>query len=196
MAWTTPSTIVTGDTIVASWANTYVRDNTAYLKGLLDGTGGAVGVTVPNKLTFYNDAQFYADATAYPGTNPRLNFDTNDYFYYYRSGDQFAWVIATINALTIDGNGKLTGAGFFDSGEVSISATSYLTVNHGLPARPRFVAAWGSTGSGGADGKTLPFGMNTQIPANELTINDVNSTRVYLYNGYGATRYANVYCML
>lgn len=34
MAWTTPATLVTGDVIQASWANTHVRDNSRYLKGL------------------------------------------------------------------------------------------------------------------------------------------------------------------
>lgn len=34
MAWTTPATLVTGATIQASWANTHVRDNERYLKGL------------------------------------------------------------------------------------------------------------------------------------------------------------------
>ena len=34
MGWTTPATLVTGDVIQASWANTHVRDNSRYLKGL------------------------------------------------------------------------------------------------------------------------------------------------------------------
>ena len=40
MAWTTPATVVTGDVIQASWANTHVRDNSRYLKGL----DGAVSI--------------------------------------------------------------------------------------------------------------------------------------------------------
>lgn len=47
MAWTTPATLVTGTTIQASWANTHVRDNSRYLKGL-DGAvaiGDSVSIT-------------------------------------------------------------------------------------------------------------------------------------------------------
>ena len=40
MAWTTPATLVTGAVIQASWANTHVRDNERYLKGL----DGAVAI--------------------------------------------------------------------------------------------------------------------------------------------------------
>lgn len=40
MGWTTPATLVTGDVIQASWANTHVRDNERYLKGL----DGAVSI--------------------------------------------------------------------------------------------------------------------------------------------------------
>ncbi len=40
MGWTTPATLVTGDVIQASWANTHVRDNERYLKGL----DGAVAI--------------------------------------------------------------------------------------------------------------------------------------------------------
>jgi YD repeat-containing protein len=40
MAWTNPITVVTGDIIPASYGNTYVRDNTRYLKGM----DGAVSI--------------------------------------------------------------------------------------------------------------------------------------------------------
>jgi hypothetical protein len=36
MAWTAVATVVTGDIITASWGNTYVRDNTDYLKTAID----------------------------------------------------------------------------------------------------------------------------------------------------------------
>lgn len=37
MPWVTPPTVVAGDIILASWGNTYVRDNTAYLKNVIAG---------------------------------------------------------------------------------------------------------------------------------------------------------------
>jgi len=33
MAWTTPATVLVGDPATSSWANTFVRDNTAWLYG-------------------------------------------------------------------------------------------------------------------------------------------------------------------
>jgi len=36
MAWSTVATVVTGDIITAAWGNTYVRDNTDYLKTAID----------------------------------------------------------------------------------------------------------------------------------------------------------------
>ena len=38
MAWTTPRTWVAAEVVTASVMNTHVRDNLAYLKGILDGT--------------------------------------------------------------------------------------------------------------------------------------------------------------
>jgi len=56
MAWTTPATLVTGDVIQASWANTHVRDNSRYLKGL-DGD------------TAFSDGATFADHVGIGGSN-------------------------------------------------------------------------------------------------------------------------------
>lgn len=192
MAWVSPRTWVASAILTAAQLNTDVRDNLNYLKGLLDGTGSDA-VTVPGVLNIMADSLFSFQKTS---GDPIWVMDANDWLQWQRASNALRLVIGAVEKFAIDGNGKLTGAGFFDSGEVSIAATGYLSVPHGLPARPRFVSAWGGLSSGTANSKTLPFGHSTQIPANELTINDVDATRVYLYNGYGATRYANVYCIL
>jgi hypothetical protein len=57
VAWTTPVTIVTGDVIQASWANTHVRDNSRYLKGL----DGPVAIS--------DDVSVAGDVTASEGVN-------------------------------------------------------------------------------------------------------------------------------
>lgn len=39
MPWTPPTTIVAGQVLTAAYGNANIRDNSAYLKGVLDGTG-------------------------------------------------------------------------------------------------------------------------------------------------------------
>lgn len=60
MAWTTPVTVVTGNTITAAWGNTYVRDNTRYLKGM-DGA-----------IVFESGAQFDTNVLVIDATNNRV----------------------------------------------------------------------------------------------------------------------------
>lgn len=62
MAWTTPATVVTGDVIQASWANTHVRDNSRYLKGLDGPTGFSDDISVAGSVTTTGDADIAGDA--------------------------------------------------------------------------------------------------------------------------------------
>ncbi len=39
MPWTPPTTIVAGQVLTAAYGNANIRDNSAYLKGVIDGTG-------------------------------------------------------------------------------------------------------------------------------------------------------------
>lgn len=51
MTWTSPSTVATGDTITASLWNTYVRDNSNHLRGMLPDPGAAGMVPYSNSST-------------------------------------------------------------------------------------------------------------------------------------------------
>lgn len=188
MAWTTPATVVTGDIITAAYGNTYVRDNTAYLKGLLDGTGSGT-VTVPGKLSIANDAAFFLDKS---GADPLLQWDTNDYMAYSRSGNHYSVVIGAALAFDIDANGKLTGIGFYDSGAFSAGAGVTTTLHTGWGAnQPRFV--WGYWGNGSGT-ITLPIaGFDAPAGASKFGNVDVASDAIEVINGSGSTHWFRVF---
>ena len=108
MAWTAPATAVTGDIVPASFWNTYGRDNLSYLKGLLDGTGGAITVTVPDRLQVANDANF---SLYKAGSSPLLLFDTNDYCIYDRGTNTLSFVVGGATRALFDSAGKITSVG-------------------------------------------------------------------------------------
>lgn len=182
MAYTAVITVVTGDIIPASYGNTYLRDNMAYLKSLLDGTGGAVTVTVPNALRITNDSFF---GLRNPGGGPLFEVDSGDYFYFDRATNTFQWVVGSVQKFLLDSNGKLTGAGFYSSGEVAVATGGSVAVNHGLGARPRFVQVWGSTASGAENSKTTPY-----------SVGSATSTQLTFAQNTGVTLYINFYAML
>lgn len=195
MAWTSPRTWVALTTaITAAALNTDLRDNLNYLKGLLDGTG-STDVTVPADLYVANDANFGLQKS----TNPRLLFDSGpDEIAYDRTNNLYAIKVAGANALTIDSTGKLTGAGFYDSGAVSIAAGVSTDFSHGLGARPRFVRGWFST-VGSAD---LADGSTAQTPnilvggsAADVRFSYSTNTVSRVTNGLGVTAWVRVFAM-
>jgi len=195
VVWNSPSTVVTGDIITAAWGNTYVRDNTAYLKGLLDGTGGAVGVTVPSSFAVENDALFGMFKS---GGSPYIRLDSGDQIYYDRTNNILYFAVGTVNKLAIDSNGKITGAAFYSSGEVSLANNTVSTLSHGLPGRPRLITGFHAGGSTTEDGKTFPItpGDPSQwaTPAG-VYLQLANSTQLQINNKSGATIYFHVYAM-
>ena len=183
MAWTTPATAVTGDIIPASFWNTYGRDNLAYLKSLLDGTGGAVTVTVPGPLRIENDANFGPNLF---GGNPVFNFDPGDAILYDRAANIWNLYFGGSSKLAVNASGKITGTAFYNSGEISVTNGGTPTVSHGLGARPRFVSVYKATTSGSEDSKTQRVDPVT-----------ITNTQIFATpNTDGATRYYNIYAML
>lgn len=192
MPYTTIPTVVTGDIIPASHGN-LLKANLDYHQGLLDGTGGAVTVTVPSTLRIANDAQWSLGLSV---SNPLLNFDANDFMYFDRSGNQLVLQVGASNfPLILASTGKLTGAGFYSSGEVSVTNANSTTVSHGLPARPRSVLGFASTSTGSEDAKTIPFGggWNTN---DTIRVTSVTSTQITVRNDDGGTRFLHIYARL
>jgi len=214
MPWSAPATVVTGDIITAAWGNTYVRDNTAYLMGLLDGTGsgpiivpGAVrtgnrgtawGRSATQTVLAHNTADVGNRLnTGSPGALIQINEDGSVQFYAFPAG---ANPIATFNLLLqMDAAGKLTGVGYYSSGEVSIANATTSTLSHGLSGRPRLVAGYYNSASTSEDGKAFPImvgesGMATTFSG--LVIKRVSNTQIDVENRAGATRYAHIYAIL
>lgn len=192
MAWTTPATVVTGDIITAAYGNTYVRDNTAYLKGLLDGTGGAVTVTVPSQLNIANDANFNLIKA---GSIVQITFDSGgDGLVYDRTANTYNFYIGNAVKLTLDANSKLTGAGFYDSGVFAVTAGATVTLTHGFgAAQPRFV--WGYWNTGALD-VSLPLAA-VDAPAGAHRFGQIFTTAgtIDVINGGAATINAHVFAM-
>lgn len=197
MAWTAPRTWVANVTAITALAlNTDLRDNLLYLKGLLDGTGGAVTVTVPDNLQIENDANFTLFKA---GNYAYLGYDANDYAAYDRTNNYFNWFIGGANKLQLDGNGMLTGAGFYDSGATSVGASSTVNLTHGFAARPRFVWGWQAPAS-------ATLGDTSGTTATTLTTVPNGWTLAFIYsatasvirvdNTTGSTVYVRVFAML
>jgi hypothetical protein len=180
MAYTAVPTAVTGSVVTAAYGN-ILRDNDAAFKAILDGSALGFGSAfAPTSTSNFTLSIISGD--------PYLTFDTGDVLAYNRTNNQWLFVSGGIGSLTIDGaTGKLTGAGFYDSGEVAVTNGSAITVSHGLSARPRFVKIYKATASGTADSKTIP-----DSPA----IATVSNTQIITSNNAdGATRYCNLYAM-
>jgi hypothetical protein len=135
-------------------------------------------------VTVAGDANFNLQVF---GSEPYIILDSGDYLRYLRSTNTLGFYVGSAQKLACDANGKLTGAGFYDSGEVAVTNGSAITVSHGLSARPRFVKIYKATASGTADSKTIP-----DSPA----IATVSNTQIITSNNAdGATRYCNLYAM-
>lgn len=155
---------------------------------MLDGTGSDV-VTVPNDLRIENDSNFWLALVA---SNPAIAFDADDYTEYNRAGNYWRWLIGAAEKLRLASTGKLTGAGFYDSGEVTVTSGSTQGFTHGLGAQPRFLAVYfGSAGSttNVATPAFLSVGATVRYGAND-------STTISVTNNHGSSWVVRVYAML
>src|SRR5687768_14477793 len=126
MVWSAPRTWVANVTaITAAALNTDLRDNLNYLKGLLDGTGPAINVTLPAGLVFpatigtrivlYGDGLNRYQIGVESGATWLMG-DGGIRFY-----DDADTPASSPPRLALDtATGKLTGTGFFDSGATAI----------------------------------------------------------------------------
>lgn len=188
MAWTAPATAVTGDIIPASFWNTYGRDNLAYLKGLLDGTGSD-SVILPGQLRVNGDSNFVVYKNA-PYTI--VQFDSGDDVLYDRTNNLYLFRVGGVVKWQLDGNGKQTGAGFYDSGEVSVSAGSTQGFSHGLGARPRFIAVYFGT-AGSMNNIATPAFISVGAT---VRFSAVDTTTISVVNNHGSTWTVRVFAML
>lgn len=95
--------------------------------------------------------------------------------------------------------GKLTGKGFYDSGEVTLANGGIVTLTHGLGARPRYYAGVyntvaGTTGDASTTAMT-PVSIHP-IAATALRVNWINNASINLVNDGASTAYFRVFAML
>jgi hypothetical protein len=189
VAWTSPKTWSVAEKVTAALMNLHLRDNLLYLKGLLDGSGSDQ-VRVPSSLVVLNDSNFYVGNTS---TTDRfgMGVDTNDWWDFDRVANTFRWIIGGGLALTLDSGGKLSGAGFYDSGEVSVSAGSTQGFAHGLGAQPRFLAVYFGTAGSTTNIATPAFlsvGATVRYSAN-------SNTTISVTNNHGSAWTVRVFAM-
>lgn len=192
MAWTTPKTWAVREKVTAALMNTHLRDNLAWLRGMLDGTGSGT-LTTPGNLNVSNDVDFNLQKLS--ATQPILSFDGNDYIEYNRTANTFILRIAGANKLTLDTNGLLTGAGFFESTEYSVANGATQNIPHGFTGTPRDVEGRYNTVTGDS-GRTRCLAKGYTAPASSCYISEVGATNIVVINNTGATVYVKVWARL
>lgn len=206
MAWTAIPTAVTGSVVTAAYGN-IIKGDLDYHQAFLDGTGTGTIVTLTGCEVRMGKSV--------PSGDPGAIADTLSVFTNKSNGDhevvffndntsptpgalEFAfWQRAystTAMTLGITNDGKLTGKGFYSSGEFSVASAGVGTVSHGLSARPRFVWGFHASATGTEDSKQTPL-VGAGI-ASSVTLGTVSSTQISVSNGMGATRYVHVYAIL
>jgi hypothetical protein len=161
--------------------------------------GGSSGVTqfTSTIQRFANDTAFAVDISA---SNPRIIVDSNDYLEFNRASNYLRLVVGAAEKLRVDSIGQLTGAGFFDSGALTIADTATSALAHGLAYRPRFVWGWCSSVSTAALDGTSAAGVNPIVPdvnaASTVHFTTATGTHISVRNISGGTRYARVFAMV
>lgn len=206
MPYTTIPTVVTGDIIPASYGN-LLKGDLDYHQAFLDGTGSGTIVTL-------NGCELRVGKSV-PGGDPGVIADTLSIFTNKSNADheivffndttspsagalEFAfWQRAystTAMTLGITNDGKLTGKGFYDSGELSMAASATTSPAHGLGAKPRFVFGYWSATTGEVAGTAATGSIG--LPGATVSLTSVSSTTIVVQNTAGATRYARVLALL
>lgn len=159
----------------------------------IPGTALSSTLTLPGSLNIANDANF---GLSY-GSGPIYTADSQDLLSYDRTANNWRFYIGNVIMWQMDGNGKQTSKGIFDSGEVGIVTATTTLIAHGLGAIPRFVGGgWSSTS---ATAKTNPLLTQYQQVAgarSELQIVYVDATNVQVHNWDTVTRYVQVFAFL
>lgn len=210
MSWSTPATAVTGDVIPASFWNTNGRDNLNYLKGLLSGSAtdpvtlaalltlnagvvAAGGVGLASGANFGNTPPPASDSRVYIGWNITnggrdgaiVVNDTGPLLIYSKPGG----VLTAI--LSIGTDGKLTGKGFYDSGEFVVTTNSSVTLNHGLGGQPRRLLGYHGGGT-----PTNTMRMNALGISGEVGISSATVTQIVVVNNTALSTNARVFAQL
>jgi hypothetical protein len=186
VAWTTPFTATAGVVLTAAIWNASVRDDVNADHAVLSGTAQAFGTV------FYptTDTGYHLDLVS---GDPQAIWDTSDYMWYLRSTNVWTIVIGGNSVITIDANGKITGKGFYSSGEVAITTGSNANFAHGLGARPRVVSGFSSATSGTEDSKTNAMVPDEAPHAACVGIRTADLTNLNVLNNIATTRYCHVY---
>lgn len=157
---------------------------------MLDGTGSGT-VIVPAALRVNNDSNFRLDVSS---SNPLLVFDSGDFYHYNRSTDIYSWFIGNVAKLTLDSNGKLGGAGFYESSITSVGAGSSQGFTHGLGAQPRIVMVWyGSAGAGNQQNIATPATLSV---GSTVRWSAADSTTILVTNNTASSQSVRVVAIL
>lgn len=193
MAWTSPKTWSVAEKVTAALMNTHLRDNLLWLRGVLDGTGSD-DVTVPAELRIENDANFKLLKAS--STLPAVQFDTGgDSHYYDRTANTHNLEVGGTAVLTVDADGKLSGNGFVESAEYTITNGSTQNIAHGLPATPRVVIGRYGTATGDS-GRTRALVNSYVAVTSGARISEWGATNIVVINNTGATIYVKVWAQI
>lgn len=196
MPYTTPPAKVAGDLLTADNWNTHLRANLEYFRALLNGSGSEKLPTLFFLGSLGVKEDYYEGAYTRGVASNVLYDKTGQYWEVYLNGDTPG---SSSPRLRLDAaNGKLSGKGFFSSGEITVGEFVAVNVAHGLGARPRFVMAYYSLTAGGEkDRVAVP---NYPATSSSMQIQQVNATNIVLYNNGAATAgnpvYVEVHAML
>lgn len=153
------------------------------------------GITQVNNNCRWTGTGYYVDDLSRPAWLMEIGIDqlgSTDEFAVYRSPAGTNPCVFGL-LFRVDGTGKLTGAGFYDSGEFALASGASTTLIHGLGAKPRILGGYLSAVAGEVAG-TAP----TQLldASTTVSVTGVSSTQITVYNGAAGTRYGRVTAML
>lgn len=101
MAWSSPSSVNTGDTATAAWANVVVND-LIYLKGTTGTVVFDAGIQASSNITANNIIYWKNDSNAYldyqNSSSVVVNFDASDFLKYIRADDHLGVYISNTNS--------------------------------------------------------------------------------------------------
>lgn len=183
MAWVAIPSAVSGAVATSAYVNTYLKGDLDALHSVLDGTAQAFGST----LYPTSDARFALKAQYGTLGGATIDFDTGDYLLFEANVNEYRFLVGGATKLVIDGNGKLTGAGFYDSGDVTVTGGSGVTLSHGLGGRPRSVTGYQHSSGPGAESAStnvtaLGPAIESGYAASKLFVAYANNTQIRIEN--------------
>lgn len=190
MTWTSPSTVATGDTITASLWNTYVRDNSNHLRGMLPDPGAAGLLPYSNSSTTatwaalltilgYTPLNKAGDTASSTIKAPSFELTSgNDRWQWIASGaSMFIGIPSLVNPI------ELTSSAVKLTGTTTVNGSAVLT-GASTDKVPSGLGGYFATAAGIASGWTRDSALDGRIPVGAGT---TFSTTFVEATNYGAS---------